>query len=122
MVFYAVFISISVILQQPMHLSMLPWSSFNQYSAQYYFPSYWLLSHITIIETMDSSERLLNPVPKTIIIPWKEYWPSWGSNQRPPVLKSETLPTELRSLVLWIHNAIMTTLVWMMHLAPFASH
>ena len=24
-----------------------------------------------------------------------EYWPSQGSNQRPPVLKSATLPTEL---------------------------
>ena len=30
-----------------------------------------------------------------IINPRKEYWPSRGSNQRPPVLKSATLPTEL---------------------------
>ena len=33
-------------------------------------------------------------VPMTIINPWKEYWPSRGSNQRPPVLKSAMLPTE----------------------------
>ena len=26
---------------------------------------------------------------------WKEYWPSQGSNQRPPVLKSAALPIEL---------------------------
>ena len=29
------------------------------------------------------------------IKPWKEYWPSRGSNKRPPVLKSATLPTAL---------------------------
>ena len=37
----------------------------------------------------------MNPVAKTIINPWKEYWSSLGSNHRPPVLKSATLPTEL---------------------------
>ena len=36
----------------------------------------------------------MNPVAMTIINPWKEYWPSRGSNQRPPVLKSATLQTE----------------------------
>ena len=40
-------------------------------------------------------ERGTNSVAMTIINPWKEYWPSWGSNQRPPVLKFATLPTEL---------------------------
>ena len=44
---------------------------------------------------MDSGERGMNPVAMTIINPWKEYWPSRGSNQRPPVIKSATLPTEL---------------------------
>ena len=53
------------------------------------FPSNWLLSHITIIETMDRSEREMNPVAMTIINPRKEYWPSWGSNQHSPVLKTE---------------------------------
>ena len=37
----------------------------------------------------------MNPVAMTVINPRKEYWPSRGSNQRPPVLKSATLPTEL---------------------------
>ena len=32
----------------------------------------------------------------TIISLFKEYWPSWGSNHRPNVLKSCTLPIELR--------------------------
>ena len=59
------------------------------------FPSSWLLSHINIVETMDSGERGMNPVTMTIIIPQKEYWPSRGSNKRPPVFKSEMLPTEL---------------------------
>ena len=49
--------------------------------------------HITIVKTTDSSERGMNPVTMTIISPRKEYWPSRGSNQRPPVLKSATLPT-----------------------------
>ena len=48
---------------------------------------------------MDSNERGINLVAMTIINPRKEYWPSQGSNQQPPVLKSATLPTEL-----WILN------------------
>ena len=44
---------------------------------------------------MDSGERGMNPLAMTIINPGKEYWPSRGSNQRPPVLNSTTLPTEL---------------------------
>ena len=42
----------------------------------------------------------MNPVAMTIINPRKEYWPSRGSNQRPPVLKSATLQTELWGLAL----------------------
>ena len=41
---------------------------------------------------MDSGERGMNSVAMTINNPRKEYQPSQGSNQRPPVLKS--LPTE----------------------------
>ena len=44
---------------------------------------------------MDSGKRGINPVAMTIINPRKEYWPSRRSNQRPPVLKTATLPTEL---------------------------
>ena len=39
--------------------------------------------------------REMNPVAMTIINPWKKYWPSWGSNQRPPVLRSAMLLIEL---------------------------
>ena len=42
----------------------------------FFLPSYWLLSHITIVETMDSDERGMNPAAMTIISPRKEYWPS----------------------------------------------
>ena len=59
-----------------------------------FFPSYWQLSHITIVETMDSGESGMNPVALTIIDHRKEYWPSRGSNQR-PVLKSATLQTAM---------------------------
>ena len=31
---------------------------------------------ITIVETVDSGKRGMNPVTKTIINPLKEYWPS----------------------------------------------
>ena len=91
MVFNTIFNSISIILWWPVQLSMLSWSSFNQYAAQYSF-------HLTIVEKMDSCERGMNPVAMTIINPQKEYWPSNGSNQQPPVLKSTTLPTELYGL------------------------
>ena len=37
----------------------------------------------------------MNPVAMTIINPRTEYLPRRGSNQRLPVLKSATLPTEL---------------------------
>ena len=37
---------------------------------------HWLLSHITIVETMNTGERGLNPVAMTIINPRKVYWPS----------------------------------------------
>ena len=40
----------------------------------------------------------MNPLAMTIINPRKEYWLSWGSNQRPPVLRYATLPTELWGL------------------------
>ena len=45
--------------------------------------------------TTDSDERGKNPVSMTIMNPRKDYWPSRGSNQRPPVLKPATLSTEL---------------------------
>ena len=47
---------------------------------------------------VDSSDRGMNPFAMTIINPKKEYWPSWGSNQQPPVLKFGMLPTELWGL------------------------
>ena len=55
-------------------------------------------SNLTNVETTDSSERGMNPVTMIIINPWKEYWQSQGWNQWLPVLKSATLPTELRGL------------------------
>ena len=63
-----------------------------------FFPSHWMFSHITIVKTTDIGERGTNPVAMTIINLLKEYWPSQGSNQQPPVLKSATLSTELWGL------------------------
>ena len=47
-----------------------------------FFPSHWLLSHLTIVKTTDNGvrERGINPVAMNIINPWKEYWLSRGSN------------------------------------------
>ena len=53
-----------------------------------FFPSHRLLSHITIVNTMDCGERGMNPVAMTSISPRKEYWQSLGSNQQPSVHKS----------------------------------
>ena len=54
-----------------------------------------VFSHITIVKTMDSGERGMNPVTMTVTKPRKEYWPSRGSNQQPLIFRSCTLPTEL---------------------------
>ena len=95
MVLNTVFNSISVISRQPVHIFMLSWSSFkHSVLCTIFLPSHSLLSHITTVETMDSGERGINPVAMTFISPWRKYWPRWGSNQRPTVLKSCTLPTE----------------------------
>ena len=59
------------------------------------FQSHWLLSHITIVKTTDSSVRGTNDFAMTVIVPRPEYWPSPGLNQVPPVVKSCRLPTEL---------------------------
>ena len=39
-----------------------------------FFPSHWLLSHITTVETTGSDERGMYPVAMIIISPWREYW------------------------------------------------
>ena len=75
-----------------------------------FIPSHWLLSHSTIVETTDSSERVMNPVAMTIINPLKKYLPSRGLNQQPLVLKSAKLPTELWGLAPWQQNLEQTTL------------
>ena len=73
MVFNAILNSISVISRWPVHLSMFSWSSFKSVLHTIFSPSHWLFSHVTIVETMDSCERGINPVAMTIINPRKEY-------------------------------------------------
>ena len=51
-----------------------------------------------MVETTESGKRGMNRVTMTVISPRKENRPSRGSNQRPPVLKSATLSTELWGL------------------------
>ena len=65
------------------------------------------ICQITVVETMDSGERGMNPVAMTIINSRKEYWPSRASNQRLPVLKSATLWTELwgSAVLFWVRKA-----------------
>ena len=90
MVFKTFFNSISLTLRQPVHQSMLSWSSFNQYSMQYSLQATG--THMTTVKTVESGERGMNPVAMTVTR--TEYKLSRGSNQRPPVLKSYMLPTE----------------------------
>ena len=59
MVFNAIFNNISVILRQPVHLSMLP-GAFLTSTLHNIFSSHWLLSHLTIVETMDSGRMYKN--------------------------------------------------------------
>ena len=79
MAFKAFISSISVLLRQPVHLSMPSWGSLKPVFRTMFLPRHWLLSHIAVVKTMDSSE--MNPVAMTIINPRKEYWPNTGSNQ-----------------------------------------
>ena len=46
-----------------------------------FFPCHWLLSYKSIVETMDSGKKginplAMNPLAMTIINPRKEYWPN----------------------------------------------
>ena len=72
MVFNTVFNSISVISQLPVHLPVLFRSSLLVLRTIFCL-GHWMLSHVTIVETMDSGERGMNPVAMTIINPRKEY-------------------------------------------------
>ena len=54
---------------------------FNPVLRTILLPSHLLISHITIVEAMDSSERGMNPVAMAINSPRKEYWQSQGSKQ-----------------------------------------
>ena len=57
---------------------------------QAFYPiNIWFHNYIKscdVMTTTDSVERGMNPVAMAIINPWKGYWTSLGSNQRPPVL------------------------------------
>ena len=74
--FNTVFNILSVIPRWPMHLSMVPWNSFLQYSAQYPFKATGCFSTLPSSKQMDSGERGVNPVTMTIINLQEEYWPS----------------------------------------------
>ena len=97
MVFNTVYNSISVILQRPVHLSILSWvvltiTPHNVLSkALAAFPhnhcrnngQQWERNELCRNDCHQSSERI---------------WPCRGSNQRPPVLESPMVPTELWGL------------------------
>ena len=96
MLFHAVFNNISVISQWPVHLSMLSWSSFNQYSAQYSFqaigcfPTYPLLKQQTAVrEEWILSQGLSSILGKNI---------GWAWSRTSDLLKSTRLLPELWGL------------------------
>ena len=63
-----------------------------------FVPSHWLLSHITIVKTVDRDEKGMN-VAMTIINHWKlEYWQSRELNQRQDKSMHETAIIEVLSL------------------------
>ena len=65
MVFNAVFNSISVASSAPIH-------AFTEFLKPDLFLSHWLISHLTIGETVDSGVRRMNPVTMIIISTRKE--------------------------------------------------
>ena len=66
LLFNALSKNISVVSRQQVHLSMLSLSSTSPLFLAIFFPDHWQLSDITIIETMVSSERGMNPVAMNI--------------------------------------------------------
>ena len=92
----AVFNSISVILWWPVHLSMLLWSSFNQYFAQYSsqatgcFPTWSLLKHWT-----GEKEKWMLSQWWSLILGENIGWTA-GLNKRPPVVKACMLLNDLQ--------------------------
>ena len=78
-----------------LHLSMLSWSSFSSTPDNilaYPLPAFPPRHR----QNKRQRDRRMNPVGMTIMDPRKNYWPSHGRNQRPPILKSRPLPTKLR--------------------------
>ena len=63
-----------------MHLKMFSWSPILPVLSTIFFPNHWLLSHITIIKTMDSGESETNPITIAIINAWKDCCPSQELN------------------------------------------
>ena len=97
MVFYAVFNSISVTSRWPVHLSMLSLSLFNQYAAQYSFQATGCFPHNPCRnnrQRWERNESCHNDYHQSS----KRILADWESNQRPPVLNSATLLTELWGL------------------------
>ena len=76
----AIFIKFEIVFSYIAAASTPIWSSLLTLLGTMIFLSHWLLSHVTIIETMDTSERGMNAVAMTIINPRIELEPSWGSN------------------------------------------
>ena len=64
---------------------------FNSTSHDQFFPSHWLLSHITTAETLDNGERGINSVLMIIINPLKEIGRAGDRASDPPVLQSGIL-------------------------------
>ena len=88
------FSRVSVIWRCPVHPSMLSWSFFNRYSAQYSFETTAFLptEPLSKQQTAVREEEILSQWLSSILE--KKYWPSRRSNQRPPILKTEPLLTD----------------------------
>ena len=63
---------ISVISRRSVHQSMHTWTFSFHCPHKISFPSNWLLSYMTTIETMAIGEKRVNPVAMTITGPWIE--------------------------------------------------
>ena len=77
MVFNAVFNIISVTLQCPVHVSMLPRVILNSTSHNILSKPLATFPHNKSSKTINRGEKGMNHVTMTIFNPWKEYWPSW---------------------------------------------
>ena len=77
-----------------------------------FFSSHWLLSHITIVETIDSGERGMNPAEMTIFNPQKKIFAE-------PRIEPATSGSQVWYATNWARHCGNRRKCWQLAFSPF---